>query len=261
MAVKISDLSVITTATDDDYYPMVDPGSGQTRRITKADLLKELRLGTDLGIGAVKANKADFSVADQTARDALLSPFQGMIVYRKDIGKFEIYTGSTWIRYSGMELLADVSGSGSSTTLTTGTINAKSFLHVIAIGVTTSTTVDGILRFNADAAANYATRYSFDGGADVAAGSATSILATPATSGAVTTIMDLWIVNTSSREKLVVGEVHGAAIGAANTPVRFEFSGKWANTSSQITRVDWLNTGGLAAGNWATTTRMIVEGM
>ena len=255
MAVKISDLPIITTATDDDYLPMVDPSSGQTRRILKSDLLKELRSGADLDIGAVKANKADFSVADATARLALASPFEGLKCYQKDVDAEYIYDGSTWRRQAQWEQLADVTLGSAAASISSGSISARTNLRVIFIGIPTSTIAHKI-QFNNDTANNYSCNQKSNDTAQSLIAS-TSSIQWNINSTAVASYTEFNILNISTIEKLV--SLYGldtGSSGAAASSNRILGGGKWVNTSAQITRIDFLTT----VGTYASGTRMIVEG-
>lgn len=248
MAVKISDLPIITTATDDDYLPMVDPATGQTRRVLKSDLLKELRLGTDLGIGAVKANKADLSVADQTARDALLSPFDGMIVYRKDSEAIEAYDGTNWRTFGDYEILKRVTLLSAATSLSTGTFAARKNLKIIVNQIPTGSVNVGY-RFNNDTANNYSVNLSANSAANTLSLSQANIFVLAIGAFGAQNILD--IQNIASRVKIGRHNAidDGASTSAGNVGNFFDSSFKWANTSNQITRFDVFTlTSTLAAG-------------
>lgn len=254
MAVKISDLPIITTATDDDYLPMVDPSSGQTRRILKSDLLKELRLGTDLAAQAVKANKADFSVADQTARDAF-TPFDGLMVYRKDIDAIEIYDGGAWRRYSNWEILADVTLNTSASSISSGTFAGRGLLK-ISFYTPAGATLTNQLRFNNDSASNYSTNQKINDNAQVLLPSSSSIAHDP-NNAAVPIWETFEIVNVAAQEKMVkINGMDNGASGAASMGNRWWCAGKWINTSVQITRADFLT----STNTFPAGTRMLVEG-
>ena len=106
-------------------------------------------------------------------------------------------------------------------------------------------------RFNNDTGNNYAHRYSGNGGTD----------------GTQTSRSDFWsyydgndtekytvihVKNEASKEKLFITETSSAVgTGAGTAPSRNETTGKWANTSAQITRVDvkTYTTNGLEEGS------------
>ena len=71
--------------------------------------------------------------------------------------------------------------------------------------------------------------------------------------------VNYFIINRSASEKLVIG--HSAfqgTSGAGTAPQRAEGVGKWANTSSQITEIDIVNTS--ADSDYGTGTIMKVWG-
>ena len=139
---------------------------------------------------------------------------------------------------------------GSSTLAIAGdTLNITSFTakkyvffsyHFVAVSGTSIAT----LRVNNDSGANYAARLSSNGGADSTstAASQIGILNTVASGDS----QDVWgyIINISAQEKLMlIWESDSAAAGAATAPTRVEWAVKWANTASQITRMDATNSG------------------
>lgn len=257
MAVKISDLSVITTATDDDYYPMVDPGSGQTRRITKADLLKELRSGTDLAAQAVKADKADFSVADETARD-VFTPFDGLMVYRKDLECIEVYDGSAWRTFGDFEILKKITLGSNGDTISTGTFAARKYLRVYFQLWGTGGTLTPAFRFNNDTGANYAASYSANFAAPAVSVSQISLGVTAAVSPAFQ--QGIWdIANIATRRKIVRGTSSDDNDASATTGSNnVNLAGKWDNSANAITRIDLVNLSG--TGDFVAGAQMVVLG-
>ena len=123
--------------------------------------------------------------------------------------------------------------------LSTGTFAAKKYLWVQYYKKRSGDCI-GLMTFNNDTNTNYAHRLS-DGGAGDST-SATRANIEVATSASYDEYASLFIVNVSSREKLVIGWVVGQnTAGAANVPLRREFVGKWTNTSDQITEIDFTN--------------------
>ena len=85
--------------------------------------------------------------------------------------------------------------------------------------------------------ADYANRESINGGAD---GTYTSQGNMPMTSGGDTvgTFFNVFIINNASNEKLAMGwSVNSSVAGADTAPIRQEFAHKWAQTSSQIDKL------------------------
>ena len=124
-----------------------------------------------------------------------------------------------------------------------GTFTAKKYLWVqfeLIVNAYDSTNV--VIQFNADTAGNYANRISQNGGADSTSVSQTSIATT--VSGGKRIFGNMFIINNSANEKLVIGHTvvigtgaNSTAEGAGVAPRRLEFVGKWANTSNQITKI------------------------
>ena len=138
------------------------------------------------------------------------------------------------------EELASVNATGSSLNLSSGTFTAKKYLWVqVYNGGTPSPDVLN-LTFNNDTGANYARRFSINGGADETHGSENNI--GNITSGGNTndtSLTNMFIINNSANEKLIIAhDTSNKAAGAANAPDRAEWACKWANTSSQITEID-----------------------
>ena len=144
---------------------------------------------------------------------------------------------------------ADLSG-GASATLSSGTFTAKKYLWVQAYLKHTGSNPSPLWRFNSDSGNNYASRQSLNGGAeDVEASiSHLDIFGTTASSSG---FINMFIINVSSKEKLVIAH-HNLqnTAGAGNAPARGEHAVKWANTSSQITSISAttsINTFGTAS--------------
>ena len=109
--------------------------------------------------------------------------------------------------------------------------------------IITGTELNSLFRFNGDTANNYSNRQSRNGGADstntsIGHANIFSTYAAPA-------FINMFVVNVSSKEKLVIGHlVQRNTAGAANAPNREEFVFKWANTSSQITDATFTGSSG-----------------
>jgi len=139
-----------------------------------------------------------------------------------------------WQELSSVEL------SSSNGTLSSGTIAAKKYLRVQAY-LYNSGTMDTGLRFNSDSGSNYAQRLSDDGAADSTSASYPKLTFDRANKPC---FVDLLIINKSDKEKLVIAEQHSqGTAGASNAPQRREMAGKWANTSAQITQIDFVKQG------------------
>lgn len=142
--------------------------------------------------------------------------------------------------------------SGSSLSLTT--LPQRKYLQVIVTAIYTGT-VSTVVRFNNDSASNYVWRSSANGAADVGGTAATGITVDGDANVYVQMIFN--ITNTSSQEKNLYGQISVATAGTATNNSRIELSGKWANTSAAITRLDIINTN---VGSYAIGSEMIVLG-
>lgn len=142
-------------------------------------------------------------------------------------------------------------------TITLSSLGARKFLHVHISLLPTGGTINASVTFNNDTAANYARRASDNGGADASAVSQSN-LPVGSSTGAYPFFIEFDVINISAQEKLVMGHtVDQNTAGAANQTNRREFTGKWANTSAQISRVDVTNSG---TGDYATSSVIVVKG-
>ena len=146
------------------------------------------------------------------------------------------------------EELASVSGDGTSKTLDSGTITAKKYLWVQVYGSVASQMDNIGWQFNSDTGSNYARRISLNGASDSTSASQTYIrLAGGAATGG-SLFGSGFIINNSANEKLLTSHwCRNKSTGAGNAPERFETTGKWANTSSQITSLQFIHSG---SSNW-----------
>ncbi len=139
------------------------------------------------------------------------------------------------------EELADVTLSGAGTNISSGTITAKKYLW-FQLWYDVTAGADANLTFNNNTTSTYALRRSANGGSDVTSTSQTGM--NMQGSGAVTPVfINGFIINTSANEKLIIAhQIEQNTAGAGNAPNRREFAGKWANTSAQITELDFTTT-------------------
>lgn len=129
------------------------------------------------------------------------------------------------------EELADVSWT-SGGTINTGTFTAKKYLWIQCWWKGDSSVT---MRVNSDSGANYARRYSNNGGADGTDVSQTSFHPSFGF-GTLPHYNNLFIINNSANEKLaLMNTVYQNTAGAGTAPMRGESVLKWANTSNQIT--------------------------
>jgi len=139
------------------------------------------------------------------------------------------------------EELASVELSSAGDIISSGTISAKKYLWIQVFTKNTGAT-NVKMTFNNDTGSNYAWRYNTNGGSDSTATSDTDFSLNVDNNNA---FYDLFIINNSANEKLVIAHiVDQMTAGAGNAPSRSERVGKWANTSSQITEIDFTNTAG-----------------
>ena len=138
------------------------------------------------------------------------------------------------------EKLGSTTLGSSADTITVDSLEAKKHL-MVQVKTSGSGSSSGYLRFNNDSGSNYAWRLSDNGGADATGPSDTQLYAYIGTS-ATEKFSTYYIINEQTKEKLVTGVVmdHNSS-GAGNAPNRRELTGKWANTTNQITRVDVIN--------------------
>ena len=145
-------------------------------------------------------------------------------------------------------------------TITVNNIPARDNLMIIINVLSTSGSdqVYGQGTFNNDTSGNYANRWSSNGGSDTSEGSASSMRTYFAGSTTHGEFGIMKVRNIASEEKLC--EIYGAGIdtnGAGTAPKRREIVCKWANTSNQITRFDYVNGG---SADFATGSEIVVLG-
>jgi len=150
------------------------------------------------------------------------------------------------------ELLADVDlSTGVSNNLSSGTITAKKYLwiqcYIEPVG-----TVEAEINCNNDFSSIYAMRNEYNGATDNTFASLARyfpwINSVSGTGFTTPTFFNLFCINNSSNEKLFV--MHNAqqnTAGSGNSPNRGQGVGKWANTSEQITEIEFTNS---SAGNY-----------
>ena len=148
----------------------------------------------------------------------------------------DTHTSNFW------EELASVTAVGGTETFETGTFTAKKYLWIQAWieGDTTNRGLD--LYVNSDTGTNYSQRYSDNGGADGTATSTNQMLYGGGNSTTEKFFMNAFIINNSANEKLGIAHTNNLiTAGAGTAPTRRETVGKWANTSTQITKVGFKN--------------------
>jgi hypothetical protein len=157
------------------------------------------------------------------------------------------------------EELASVSGDGSSTTLSTGTVIDKKYIWIQAYLETTGQQ-KGLFRVgngSVDGAGSYSFRISNNGGSD--AGHDVKGSLTEDMPDALHHFVNIFAVNNASNEGLFIGhDVGVVTTGAGTEPIRQEFVSKWANTSNQFNILDVVS--GAGDGNWSSKSILKVWG-
>jgi hypothetical protein len=200
---------------------------------------------------------------DQNTAGASTAPNRTEVVNKwsntsNPIDEFDVYTGSATTWTSGSECvvlgwdptdshttnfweeLASVNAT-SGDNLSSGTFTAKKYLWVQAWVKYTG--AGGTLEetFNNDTGSNYSSRDSYNGGTDGLSTSASNI----DWDRGVTDnyyFVNQFIINNSANEKLCIGHQNRIDVtGAGNDPIRSQRVDKWANTSAQITEIDFDN--------------------
>lgn len=255
---RISSLATLATADATDVLPMVDVSATTTKKITKAAFLTDVYDGSGFNIGAIKANKADFSVADATARLALASPFEGLICYQKDVDAEYIYDGSAWRQQAQWEELGRTTLGSNGDTISITPIAVRKYLRVYFQLWGTGGTLTPAFRFNNDTGANYAASYFANFAAPAVSVSQTSLGVTAAVSPAFQ--QGIWdIANIATRRKIVRGTSSDDNDASATTSSNnINLAGKWDNSANAITRIDLVNVSG--TGDFVAGAQMVVLG-
>ena len=145
----------------------------------------------------------------------------------------DTHTSNFW------EELASVELGSAATEIDSGTISAKKYLWCQMYHPEPAAAVYTKIRFNNDTGNTMAWRRSNNGGADVTGTSDDEIRV--GESRNLGNFINCFIINNSANEKLIMGHgVHQQTAGATTAPDRDEFVGKWANTSTQITNIDFF---------------------
>tara|TARA_R110002126_G_scaffold1315_1_gene7546 strand:- start:581 stop:1675 length:1095 start_codon:yes stop_codon:yes gene_type:complete len=151
-------------------------------------------------------------------------------------------TGGFW------QELASVTQSGAGSSLDSGTIIPKKYLWIQTFNPDKPSGNNLYYKFNNSTGSDYANRYSTNGGADVtqpSVGNGIGCNYDPAASGTTAGLfMNTFIINNLANEKLcTTNTVSGwTNAGAGVAPATFHVSSKWANTSAQITSVQYNGT-------------------
>ena len=148
----------------------------------------------------------------------------------------------------------DLSG-GTADDISSGTFTAKKYLWVQCFMEQDTSSITGNVTFNSDTGSNYSRRRSNNGSSDSTGTNESSI----DVRGGETKnrFENMFIINNSAQEKLVIGHMVVTTAGGSNAPDRTEYVAKWANTSSQITSINFNN---IDPGNYGTKSFIKVWG-
>ena len=148
--------------------------------------------------------------------------------------------------------------SSASDTITVNNIPARDNLMIIPyVYDEGSNQVYGQGRFNNDSGSNYANRWSRNGGSD-STNTSQSEMITYFAGAAYGEFGVFEMANIAGQEKILLDQgVAADATGAGTAPKRHEGVHKWANTSDQVTRFDYINGG---AGTFDTGSEVVVLG-
>lgn len=206
----------------------------------------------------VTAEKVDLSVANQAARDAIVSPWEGLLVYREDLDKQQIYDGAAWRTLAGWEVLGSLTLSSAGDTISLPSLPARKNLRIFFDVLATGGNLLPGLRFNNDSANNYSFQYSTNYAASA------QVLNTPQIQSVCATVTSghhvgmVECVNVANRRKLLQGTALNDNDAGAGSSVNIIDSGmKWSNTSAQITRIDLIN---FSTGDFAIGSQLVVIG-
>jgi hypothetical protein len=162
----------------------------------------------------------------------------------------DTHTSNFW------EELASVELGSTADEMDTGTFTAKKYLWIQAFVKGSGTQDNTSFRFNGDTGNNYAWRDSANGASDTTVVNYNYLR--PTTSDRTNSLTNTFIVNNSANEKLLISHaVKFTTAGAGTAPERNEMVGKWANTSSQITQIKYIQFG---AGDMDTGSTLKVWG-
>lgn len=143
-------------------------------------------------------------------------------------------------------------------TITVNSIPARKYLKVILLVLSPGQNIGVRITFNNVTTTQYSFRKSDNGGADTTTASSAYLEPTSAAT-LYSVFAEIKIHNFATYEKLLYGDiVMSTATGSGAAPqVKQEFTGRWANTSDQITRIDVTNPG---TGDFAIGSEVIVLG-
>jgi hypothetical protein len=143
-------------------------------------------------------------------------------------------------------------------TITISSLANKRYYMVLGHGLQTGGSAAMDWQFNSDGGTNYSNRYSDLGAADGTNVNGTKILSRFSEIGSVPSFGVGYISNYATKEKLMLGHtVNQNTAGVAKVPERYEYAGKWANTTDAINSIRGYNSGG---GDLDTNTELVILG-
>jgi hypothetical protein len=171
-------------------------------------------------------------------------------------GKVDFGGGGTGVWW---EEIARTTLGSAGDTITVSSIPARKYLKVIGLGIATGGVLDTNFTLDNDTGTNYHLTYvaDLDGTAVVGTSYANCPIEIGQTDIGQMLTMEIELTNIGSQEKNFVyrGNSQNAAGAAQNSYL--EAYGKWENTSTQISRIDWNNVG---AGDFAIGSEVIILG-
>ncbi len=237
-----------STAWEEIYYtsktgsevvcPSVGAGRGQggstatshsagatVRMDTSAEMFEALQDGTGLGDDVIKARHMDWASTGAN--------------------------GGIWWEEIGRTTLGSAGDA-----ITVSSLPARKYLCVL-ISIVGAGANDPAIRFNSDTGSNYGFRYSANNAADAFANTQDHIELTTGENSDKLVVM--YITNISTKEKIVTssGTSNGPGGGVANPPTKWDATGKWVNTSSQISAINIFNQ---QAGDFGIGSEIVVLG-
>jgi len=142
--------------------------------------------------------------------------------------------------------------------ITVSSLANKRYLMVLHSCLDTGGDIGVKTEYNADTGANYATRFSENGLADITTEVNKNADLLSSTGKSSPFFAVTYFVNLATAEKLrITDNVYRDTAGAGNAPIRGENVGKWANTTDAINSIKSIQA---AAGSYDTNSEVVVLG-
>ena len=147
-------------------------------------------------------------------------------------------TGGFWEELDSVEL--GVAG----TSLDSNTFALRKYLWIQMYQIGMTTGENTLYNFNSDTGSNYARRWNVDGGTEFTTAPTTGLICHNGLTTQTDSFFNAFIVNNSSNEKSVISHSsYSVSTGDSSAPSREEHVGKWDNTSSQISSIQFEHNG------------------